>query len=91
MSEQQRAIELEMRLSALEFLVCRIYASLLRASASSNDQISAGLNQIAEYAKSQMFPGLDPAFSDLASDEFSLAVKRLADLTRAMVERLSAS
>lgn len=88
MSDQQRQIELEMRLGAIEFLLCKMYSAILVGTGRSDAQISSGLDQITEHAKTQKFPGLDAAFSDLASDEFAIAVGKLTEATKAMAKSL---
>lgn len=90
MPTQQENIELEMRISAIEFLLCKMFSSVLVASGQSDFQISAGLDQIADHAKTQKFPGLNAVFSDLASDEFSTAVRKLTVATTAMARSLRA-
>lgn len=85
MTGQQRQIELEMRLSALEYMMGKIYTLVLKRSEMSNQQISTALDQIAEGSETQKFPGLDPVMHDLASDEYARAMRRLTDLIKAMV------
>ena len=98
MSGQQEKIELEMRPGAIEFMLCKLISNILKAnsilkagaqsdgSARSGAEIMAGLDQIAEHAKTQKFPGLNAAYSDLMSDEFSIAIKRLTEMTKIMAE-----
>ena len=88
MSGQQEKIELEMRLGAIEFMLCKLYSSVLKAGARSESEIRAGLDQIAEHAKTQKFHGLNAAYSDLASDEFYIAVSKLTEATKKMIEGL---
>lgn len=88
MSDQQRQIELEMRLSAIEFVLCKVFSAILVASGKTDAQSDAVLDQIAQHAGTQKFLGLDAAFSDLASDEFSIAVRKLTDATKAMARML---
>jgi hypothetical protein len=85
---QQNQIELEMRIAAIEFLLCRSVAVMLKSVVRSDVQISIGLDQISEHAKTQKFPGLDAAMSDMASDEYAAAVKRLTNMAKVLVEGL---
>lgn len=89
MASQQKQIELIMRLTAIEFILCKLYSATLKVSGQSDDQISAVLRQVAENAKDQKFPGLNAALSDLASDEYSTAVKKLTDTIEIMARRSS--
>jgi hypothetical protein len=84
----QQQIDLEMRLGALEYLLGKMFSSILKGSGKTDQQINGGLDQIAEHAAQQKFPGLDPALSDLASAEFGIAVKKLTDAIKAMAKQL---
>jgi hypothetical protein len=82
-------IEHEMRLSAIEFVLCKLTSSILKGTGRTDAQLAADLNQIADHAKTQSFPALDAVQSDMSSDEFSIAVRRLCDLIREMAAKLS--
>ena len=90
MSEQQQAIELEMRLSAIEYMITKMYAAFLVASNASEEKINAAFSDLLAGASAQKFPGFDPAQSDLVSAEWALAVERLLNAQKEMVARLRA-
>ncbi len=79
-------IELEMRLSALEYLCSKSYAALVLIQAGGDFDVALGLlDQFAIGAEKQMFPGLDPALSDHANAEWTNAIKRLVDSQKRML------
>ncbi len=89
MSDQQARIELEFRLSAIEYMLSKLWAATLKASTPLSDrQRGEALDQLAEGAKTQKFPGLDPSMHDLASDEYARSVKRLTDAIKSTAEAL---
>lgn len=88
MSDQQAKIDLEFRLTAIEYMVCKLCLITLKTAPLSDAQIATALDKLAEGAMTQKFPGLDPVMHDLASDEFARAIKRLTDLTKALVAAL---
>ncbi|MHB1216711.1 MAG: hypothetical protein ACYC1L_00745, partial [Alphaproteobacteria bacterium] len=77
MALQGDAIKHEMRLAAIEYLLCRVYVAMIQASGVSSEQTEHLLQRQISGAANQKFPGLDPAMSDLASAEFGEAVERL--------------
>ena len=85
MSSHQDKIDLEMRLAAIEFMVCKVWGALIGAGGRTIDLIDEGLDQLAGHAKTQLFPGLDAALSDHASDEYATAVRRLTEATKVLV------
>jgi hypothetical protein len=87
MNAQEHAIRLEMRLGAIEFLLARLFVSLVNASGQSDRQVEEMLKQLVADARGQTFPGLDPAMSDLASAEWGEAVERLVAYHKAMLAR----
>jgi uncharacterized coiled-coil protein SlyX len=80
----EQFIELEMRLSALEYVVCKLNVAILAATVPL-DQIPARLDQFAEEAGQQLFPGLDPALSDHASAEWQAAIGKLVKAQKEML------
>jgi hypothetical protein len=81
---QQSDIELEMRINALEYLLCRLNVAVLAATVPL-DQINQRLDEFAEGAGKQLFPGLDPAMSDLATAEWQNAIAKLVDYQKKML------
>ena len=90
MTNQQENIELEMRLSALEYMICKLYATGLVSSGLSDEQIKTAHQKFSDGAKQQTFPDLAPAMSDLVSGEWEQAVGRLLNAQREMVAQLMA-
>lgn len=90
MSDQQAKIELEMRLNAIEFMLCKLQGSILAAGSMSLEQIDAGLDLTADHAGQQTFPGMNPVFSDLSADEFSTAVRRLTQAIKVLARKARA-
>lgn len=85
MNNHEEAIKLEMRLNALEYLLSKLYVAHLRSSGLSLSELSSHLDQFAKDAAKQIFPGLDPAFSDLASAEWEEAITRLVKMQKEML------
>jgi hypothetical protein len=78
-------LKLEMRLAALEFVVCKIAAGVLIASGQTGEKLAkAHEEQMRDVAK-QMFPVNDPALSDLATAEWEEAIGRLLKMQRSLV------
>jgi hypothetical protein len=87
----ENEIKAEMRLYALECVVCQMMASIFFQSAGSRalsaleEQRKAAISGAREKA----FPEFrDPAISDAASAELEIAVARLADMGKAYLETL---
>ncbi len=85
----EETLKLEMRLSALEYLTCKAYSAMMLAHTGSIEGAKAALDQFALEAGQQMFPGLDPAMSDLANAEWTDAVHRLINLQKGLLEQAS--
>jgi hypothetical protein len=68
-------IKAEVRLFALETIVCQNLATTYQAMP--REIFDAVKKQALEGARKQAFPGLDPAYSDLISAEFEAALARL--------------
>lgn len=86
---QDETIKLEMRLSAIEYLLCRLNVTLLRATGLPTEKIDAALTDFVADASRQKFPGLDPALSDHASAEWTDAVARLVQHQKAILAQLA--
>jgi hypothetical protein len=79
------SIQTEMRLFALESIVCQHFASLyLTMPRAIFDETQ---KQAIEGAKTQTFPGVDPAQSDLFSAEFQSALERLYGIIRSNLDK----
>lgn len=73
-------IKAEMRLWALECIVCQHWATALIA-------LPPGMaveihKQLIDGAKKNVFPGIDPAMSDHYAAEFEAAIQRLVKMQR---------
>jgi hypothetical protein len=78
--EDERAIRAEMRLWALEVLVCNVVAVLLASDSAPQELLERTRRQMIEGARRRTFDGLDAAQSDLFSAELEAAVTRLMDM-----------
>lgn len=85
MSDQEERIKLEMRLSAIEYMLSKIWVALMRSSRPTSAQIDAAYAEFLASAAKQRFPGLDPAMSDHASAEWTEAVERLVAFQKEMM------
>jgi hypothetical protein len=68
-------IKADARLSALETIVCQVFAVLYRTMP--RETFDAAKRQALEGARKLSFPGLDAAYSDVMSAEFEAALERL--------------
>jgi hypothetical protein len=79
------SIQAEMRLFALESIVCQHFATLyLTMPRAIFDEVQ---KQAIEGAKEQTFPGVDAAQSDLFSAELQAALERLYGIIRANLDK----
>jgi hypothetical protein len=69
------AIKDDVRLFALETIVCQSLATLYQAMP--REVFDAVKRQAMDGARKQAFPGLDAAYSDVISAEFETALERL--------------
>ena len=69
------AVKAEVRLLALESIVCQVFATLFQTMP--REIFDAVKRRAMEGARRQTFPGLDAAYSDLISAEFEAALTRL--------------
>jgi hypothetical protein len=83
--ENEDAIKAEMRLWALEVLVCNLFAVSLIATGRPGALFSQVRQQILQGAKLKTFSGVDPALSDLLSAELETAVDRLLEMASAQI------
>jgi hypothetical protein len=84
--DEQQWIKNEMRLYALECLVCQLYALVYQ-------MVPPGASELTqkawiESARQQTFPGMDSALSDLFSAELEVALDRLVKIQDAYLERV---
>lgn len=84
MSEE--AVKLEARLTALEYLVQRLYAVTYVAGNISDDQIAKSDADLLEYFRLRSFPSNDPAISGLVSGETEDALSHLLSETAKMTK-----
>lgn len=85
MNELDTAFRLEIRLSALEFLVARTHALLLLNTLGSRQEVLETLDSHAENAPEILFKGLDAVWSDAASAEWANAIRRLVDIQKEII------
>ena len=71
--EDERAIKTEMRLWALEVLVCDVVAVILASDSAPQELLERTRRQMIEGARRRTFDGLDAAQSDLFSAELEAA------------------
>ena len=88
MSTPEETIKLEMRLSAIEYLLCKMYITLIAATGQSDEQIEQAFDEFVAGTRQQLFPGFDPAQSDLISAEWEEAVTRLIACQREMLAQV---
>jgi hypothetical protein len=80
-------VKLEMRLRAIEYFLCKAFMGMTLEQTGSVDAAKLAVNKLAQRADQQMFPGLDPAMSDLASAEWTDAVRRLMKIQLDFLEQ----
>ncbi len=85
--ELENTVKLEMRLNAIEYFLCKAFMGLTLVQTGSVDAAKSAVNKLAQRADQQMFPGLDPAMSDLASAEWTDAVRRLIKIQSDFLEQ----
>jgi hypothetical protein len=78
-------IKNEMRLAALEYLLCQIWVNIIKSSGADQKTFDQRTSAMLASLKRQTFPGLDPEWSDLASGELEEAVERLVEMQREML------
>jgi hypothetical protein len=80
-------VKLGMRLNAIEYFLCKAFMGLALVQTGSVDAAKSAVNKLAQRADHQMFPGLDPAMSDLASAEWTDAIRRLIKIQLDFLEQ----
>jgi hypothetical protein len=78
----ENAIKPEMRLWALELLVCNLYAIM---AVSSPGLMKRTFDQMIAGARVRGFEGYDPAMSDLLSAELESALARMMDMANSQM------
>ena len=87
--DEKQVIQLEMRLNAIEFLLCKVCATHLRATQPTNSVLSGRLNQFVSDAGKQVFLGLDRELSGLANSEWTSAIEKLANSIKEMLAKVT--
>ena len=85
-----KELELEMRLSAIEYLLSHIYAGIHVASGATMEKVQLGHSETLDNLRRKPLTGFDPATSDLVSGELENAVARLLDMQREMMAEMLA-
>jgi hypothetical protein len=84
----EEIIRLEMRLSAIEFLLCRLTAATLIASGKTERDLESWRAEMRKTLQKQTFGGLDAATSDAAAAELEGAVDYLLGRLRTQMASL---
>jgi hypothetical protein len=85
MNKNEDAIKLEMRLNAIEYLLCQLWVNILKNAGATEEKFDESSQAMLAHLKTQTFPGLDPGWSDLAAGELEEAVARLVGMQREML------
>jgi hypothetical protein len=78
----EKIVRDEMRLSAIEFLLCRFVAVMAIAAGKTDQDLDHWRTEMQETLQKQTFSGLDPATSDAAAAELEAAVDALFELLK---------
>src|SRR5579864_1007506 len=73
----QEKVQLEMRLSAIEFLLARLYVATLKTTGLPTAALCASLDRFVADASNEVFLGLEPSLADLANTEWTTAISAL--------------
>lgn len=84
----QEAFNLEVRLTALEYLVLRLYALTYIANNQSQEKIKEGHGRMLAHFRTQKFPSNDPAMSGLISGELEDRLTSLLGVIEKIAEQL---
>jgi hypothetical protein len=87
----EAAIKLEMRFSAIEFLLCKFMATFLVASGKTEKELEVWRNGMRETLRKMTFGGLDPSTSDVAAAELEETVDDLLALLKAHMVSVKAA
>jgi len=74
----------EMRLFAIEYLLCDLWTKYYRLIGASQEQIEAAHKKAIEGLKNESFPNMDAALSDLSAAELEDAVTDLLAMQQQM-------
>jgi len=85
MSKNEADIKLEMRLCAMEYLLCQLWVNLLKASGVTEQKFDESSQAMLDHLKKQTFPALPAEWSDLAAGELEEAVSHLVAMQREML------
>ena len=85
MSEIENTIELEMRLAAIEYLLCQLWVNIISLGGINEQKFDQATQAMLGQLKRQTFSGLSPEWSDLAAAELEEAVARLIGMQREML------
>ncbi|MFN3401035.1 MAG: hypothetical protein ACK4Z4_11915 [Ferrovibrio sp.] len=87
----QEKVQLEMRISALEYLVSKLFVAQIAAAGFSDEKIQKYFDDFRSGAAKQIFPGFDPALSDYVTSEWENAIESLLDAQKRMLAQLRPS
>jgi hypothetical protein len=82
----EQALKLEVRLSAIEYLLDDLWVKYYLQIGATYDEIMQAHANVLERLRKQTFPGLDAASGDLAASELEEAVRRLLSEQKEMLE-----
>jgi hypothetical protein len=83
-------LKLEARLTAIEYLLSDLFVKWYAINGATNARIAEARADTANHLKTQTFPGVDPAMSDLFAAEFEEAVSAILLMQRQMLANLNA-
>jgi len=78
----EKIIKDEMRLSAIEFLLCKLTATIVVASSKTERELDLWRTEMKVTLQKQTFSALDPTLSDVAAQELEEAVDALLGLLK---------
>ena len=81
----QDKVQIEMRLSALEYLMTKLFVAHIVSAGFSDEKIQKYFDDLREGAAKQIFPGFDPAISDYVTSEWESAIASLLDAQKRML------
>jgi hypothetical protein len=85
--DNEEAIRAQMRLWALEVLVCNLFAVMCASDPAPLELFDRTRDQMISGARQRAFGDFDPAQSDLFSGELEAAVARLMDMVGEQIRR----
>jgi hypothetical protein len=84
----EEKFELEMRLEAMEYFLCKAYLSLALSQGINPEHFDTFAKDFVASAAKQQFPAKDPALSDLYSAGWEFSVARLIDLQKKLLGQI---